>query len=1278
MKKLILTVACMAVVQGLWADIEAGKAYRLVPATDNGKAVFVENSAFDNGKKVMLWTHTPAPAQQWYAERQGEKWVLRNVYTGKYLTIASTVAQQSDKATATSAQWTLEPIDASTNTYRVAQTIGRQLRYLGALTATDGTQLSLAAKKTGDDAAQQTWTFVEETPITTFTHALRDEMGERYLASFLQTVSGGKTFTKGGWGEPEILETMLDAYETTGQKQYLDAFTSVYNYFKKKVGTDWLHLVFEDAYKWYGHDFNDDVMWMIIAAARAYQLTGQKVYINDAKRAFDGIWQRAYNQWGMLRWAEQQGDKNGTNSCINGPAEVAACYIAMGLGDESYYEKARALYDNQRRYLFNAESGAVYDCFTWNAETNIPGGYSYWSSTYNQGTMLGAATLLYNHYGDNFYLQDAQKIVDYSLNHLCNSDGIINVCQTVEGDLCGFKGILMRYMRQYATRFNVPSIMTWMQRNALHAYSNRNSKGITSSAWLTKAAEDGTYGDKRYDNQSFGCSTAVSAAFNAFVPTSGIVKEAWQVFQAEDFDYAQGVYTDQIDGRTVVTNIKKGLYTCYRNVDFGSMPARQIQLTLSKITNKAVGGSVEVCLDSPSAKPIATINAPTTDSWATLTADIAPVAGRHDVYMRFKTKVTSSTSAFSFDSFKFLTTATPLMSDVTKNGGVLTLSPASDQAALAIDADPTTSASVAGHQLSLSYQSEVAVRPLQYSVSVGTEPSANDPKSWTLMASNDGETWIELDRQDAASFADRATTQRHTLNTDALYTRFRLNITANHGGKNTAVSDWQLVGALNTNLGFTAQGTEVCTADGLYKPTRYAVTAPATTGQQAPTGWTLQGSTDGKTWDDIDHRTHQSFACAAATAFYTASAQKGYSQFRLLTDGEGTAQSYTVFAQLVPTATFYPGIFSNGGTFTAASSTASLKAIADADPSTSVRIPLTNGQAQVVYESPWPFKVKSYALCAGSAQGEKQANPKSWKVEVSQDGSKWTALRTELNKVFTKRGMVVNNTLASGAEWKYIRLNITAVSKADADEVVIDDWQLNGQCLTADALNASGATTTALVPVDNANETGDKVADNNIDTKYCYNFFMGSWLNYDFDTPVVANLYSVSSANDNAGRDPKAWTLMGSDNGTDWVTLDQQTQQVFPDRKTTLFFAFNNKHAYAHYRLVMDGNNGDTMLQLSEWQLLYSDQIASGIGAVTDNVGQAQIGIVQCVANKQLMLSMPTNGTVAVYTPSGQLVMQQTIAAGPQQVALPSHARGIYIIKVCAGAQQQTAKIMVR
>ena len=515
MKRLLLTVACAGLIQALWADIVPGKAYRLVPGTDSGKSVLVENSAFDNGKKAVVWTETDVPSQQWVAAVNGDKLTLRNVYTGKYLTASSAVVQQGDNAAAATAQWTVDAIDAAANKYRLKQASGTVVRYLSAASATDGTQLTLSAEKTGTDAAQQTWTLVEVMPIEDFTPALRDEMIQKYLDAHLQTVSGGKTFTKGGWGEAETLETILDAYETTGNAQYLSAFSSVYSYFKKMVGSDFCHLVYEDAYKWYGHDFNDDVMWMIIAAARAYHLTGNKTYLNDAKKNFDAIYKRAYNQWGMLRWAEQSGGKNGTNSCINGPAEVAACYIALGTGDESYFEKARDLYDHQRRYLFNAYSGAVYDSFTWNADTNLPGGYNYWSSTYNQGTMLGAAAMLYLKYGDEQYRQDAAHIVQYTVKNLCNAYGVVSACQTVEGDLCGFKGILMRYMRKYAEQFEDNDVAQWLKKNAMAAYCNRNSKGITSSAWLTKAAEDGTFGDKTYTGQAFGNSTAVSAAANA-------------------------------------------------------------------------------------------------------------------------------------------------------------------------------------------------------------------------------------------------------------------------------------------------------------------------------------------------------------------------------------------------------------------------------------------------------------------------------------------------------------------------------------------------------------------------------------------------------------------------------------------------------------------------------------------------------------------------------------------------------------------------------------------
>lgn len=1282
MRTLILTVACTALAQALWADIVPGKAYRIVPANDNGKAVLVENSAFDNGKKAVVWTDTHVPSQQWLAVEQDGKLMLRNVYTGKYLATSNALAQQTDNAS-TSAQWEAEAIDASANSYRLKQQSGTVARYLSATATTDGTQLAVTAMKSGDAAQQQTWTFVEETPVTSFTAAMRDEMVNSFLSAHLLTVSGGKTFTKGGWGEAETLETILDAYETTGNRQYLQAFADVYSYFKKKVGTNWLRLVYEDEYKWYGHDFNDDVMWMIIAAARAYHITGSKTYLNDAKRAFDGIYERAYNQWGMLRWAEQSGSKNGTNSCINGPAEVAACYIALGTGDDSYFEKARSLYEQQRRYLYNAQSGAVYDCFTWNADTNLPGGYNYWASTYNQGTMLGAATLLYQHYGDDLYRQDAQHIAQYAMTNMCNAYGIINVCQTVEGDLCGFKGILMRYMRQYAEQFTQPQVVQWLAKNAMAAYCNRNSRGITSSAWLTKAAEDGTFGDKTYNGQAFGNSTAVSAAVNAILSEARLVKDPWTGIEAEHFDTFQGIGVTEQDGRTVVNETGKGKYTRYRNVDFGSTPARQFEITLSKIANKAIGGSVEVRLDSLTATPIATIDAPTTDDWATLTADIAPVAGRHDVYICFKTKITWSNSAFSFDSFRFLTTSTPLMSDATKNGGTLAITPAVDNAPFVIDANPVTAIEVQGHKLCAEYTSPVAILPVAYSLSVGTSDAAADPKTWTLLASNDGEVWTELDHQDGALFAQRAATLRHTVSTDKRYTRFRIDISDNNGADVTSLADLQLIGTADAQAGITADGgsfadaqtgTGTYSANGKYRLTHYAVTAPADA-SLAATAWTLWGSNNGQAWTAIDHRQAQPWTYGGVTAFFPTGTNEVYSQYRLDVEGEGTVQSYQLFGQLTPSGTFCPGILAGGGTLAASGDATAqqLAALTDADATTSVRVPLVDGKAWVMYKSPWPFRLKSYSVCAGS---DKDKAPKTWKVEVSKDGTAWTSVKTELNKTFAKRGTMVTSALTNSAEWQYIRLNVSALASADATEMVIDDWQVNGQCLTASALSASGTTVTALVPVDNANEGADKVADNSVSTKYCFSFFDGVWMNYELGTPAVANMYSLSSANDNAARDPQQWTLMGSNDGTEWVTLDKRDQQAFADRQVTQFYAFNNDKAYKQYRLVLNANGGDHMTQLSEWQLLYNANISSGIGqAATQQEAQRLVIAPNPVADV-LRIQATDNGTLYIYSQTGQLALSCPVAEGTNEIGVSALAPGLYVAQMATTQGRQVAKMI--
>ena len=59
---------------------------------------------------------------------------------------------------------------------------------------------------------------------------------------------------------------------------------------------------------------------------------------------------------GMLIWNMDAGD--GSLSCINGPAAVAACYLGMATGDESYFTKAKTVYDawrNSGMYITEGE-----------------------------------------------------------------------------------------------------------------------------------------------------------------------------------------------------------------------------------------------------------------------------------------------------------------------------------------------------------------------------------------------------------------------------------------------------------------------------------------------------------------------------------------------------------------------------------------------------------------------------------------------------------------------------------------------------------------------------------------------------------------------------------------------------------------------------------------------------------------------------------------------------------------------------------------------------------
>ena len=79
------------------------------------------------------------------------------------------------------------------------------------------------------------------------------------------------------------------------------------------------------------------------------------------------------------------------------------------------------------------------------------------------------------------------------------------------------------------------------------------------------------------------------------------------------------------------------------------------------------------------------------------------------------------------------------------------------------------------------------------------------------------------------------------------------------------------------------------------------------------------------------------------------------------------------------------------------------------------------------------------------------------------------------------------------------------------------------------------------------------------------------WIRIAFNEALVANRYCITSANDSPDRDPKAWRIEGSENGTRWTVLDTRTNQIFDKRFQKKFYELENATAYQYYRLSVTG-----------------------------------------------------------------------------------------------------------
>ncbi|MCO1577389.1 GH92 family glycosyl hydrolase [Crossiella sp. SN42] len=115
-------------------------------------------------------------------------------------------------------------------------------------------------------------------------------------------------------------------------------------------------------------------------------------------------------------------------------------------------------------------------------------------------------------------------------------------------------------------------------------------------------------------------------------------------------------------------------------------------------------------------------------------------------------------------------------------------------------------------------------------------------------------------------------------------------------------------------------------------------------------------------------------------------------------------------------------------------------------------------------------------------------------------------------------------------------------------------------------------------------EVRDNLFDGSLSSKWLA-FERTGWVSLTLSEPIPVNKYAISSANDAAERDPRDWTLKGSDDGANWTTVDSRTGQAFAKRHETKTFTLDNTTAYRHYRLDITANNGAPIIQLAELQL---------------------------------------------------------------------------------------------
>ncbi|EFM10833.1 Carbohydrate binding family 25 [Paenibacillus curdlanolyticus YK9] len=237
------------------------------------------------------------------------------------------------------------------------------------------------------------------------------------------------------------------------------------------------------------------------------------------------------------------------------------------------------------------------------------------------------------------------------------------------------------------------------------------------------------------------------------------------------------------------------------------------------------------------------------------------------------------------------------------------------------------------------------------------------------------------------------------------------------------------------------------------------------------------------------------------------------------------------------------------------------------------------------------YAVNKYTI--RSANDSPERDPASWTVKGSNDGTNWTLVDTQQNQTFNARYEVKTYAIPNTSLYSYYRFEFVNHSGSilQLAEIELFDGASKSYAPLTPTITASG---------ENApNEGVAQIYDGTSTTKWLTSQSSG-FVRFDFGQTITLDGYAITAANDASERDPKSWTLQGSNDGASWTAIDSRSDENFNRRHQRNDYAISsNPAAYRYYQFNFTNHSG-SILQIGEIEFSYKEDMWHEIAPVID------------------------------------------------------------------------------